>query len=203
MIWKWDFLVWFSNSMQEKKTQRTSSMFTDSKQVKMMHYWQSSYGMLHSWQKNATTYTRSGGTKECYVLCYPQNCVIHTLPPLLFILQQNTLNHHPLNDKQNLESNFLEAPQSKVWWVAQKKWTLLSSTCTKEKWVCTPHHRIYIYRGARSLFLQSSAAMRSHYIIMPQSPKIESHVTLFALRWEESFSTTLSPCFCTFWRKKK
>ena len=184
MIWKWDFLVWFSNSMQEKKTQRTSSMFTDSKQVKMMHYWQSSYGMLHSWQKNATNEQKN-------VMCYPQNCVIHTLPPLLFILQQNTLNHHPLNDKQNLESNFLEAPQSKVWWVAQKKGERCLAVHVLRKNGCV-HHRIYIYRGARSLFLQSSAAMRSHYIIMPQSPKIESHVTLFA-RWEESFSTTLPP----------
>ena len=109
----------------------------------MMHYWQSSYGMLHSWQKNATNEQKN-------VMCYPQNCVIHTLPPLLFILQQNTLNHHPLNDKQNLESNFLEAPQSKVWWVAQKKWTLLSSTCTKEKWVCTPQN-IHIPRSEVSL----------------------------------------------------
>ena len=44
-------------------------------------------------------------------MCYPQNCVIHTLPPLLFILcAKHTKPHHPQNDKQNLEStNFLEA----------------------------------------------------------------------------------------------
>ena len=184
------FLVWFSNSMQEKKTQRTSSMFTDSKQVKMMHYWQSSYGMLHSWQKNATNEQKN-------VMCYPQNCVIHTLPPLLFILcAKHTKPHHPQNDKQNLEStNFLEALVK------------FDESCKKVNvayWgkMGVYLHRIYIYRGAARSLFQSSAAMRSHYIIMPQSPKIESHVTLFA-RWEESSPPTSFSVLCTFWRKKK
>ena len=103
LLWNEMFLIWFLNSMQEEEDW-TSSMFTDSKQVKMMHYWQSSYGMLHSWQKNATNEQKN-------VMCYPQNCVIHTLPPLLFILcAKHTKPHHPQNDKQNLEStNFLEA----------------------------------------------------------------------------------------------
>ena len=77
-------LVWFSNSMQEKKTQRTSSMFTDSKQVKMMHYWQSSYGMLHSWQKNATTYTTRWNKRMlCSTMLPPK--LRHTYTPSLTI----------------------------------------------------------------------------------------------------------------------
>ena len=47
------------------------------KQVKMMHYWQSSYGMLHSWQKNATNEQKN-------VMCYPPK-LRHTYTPSLTI----------------------------------------------------------------------------------------------------------------------
>ena len=131
-------------------------------------------------------------------MCYPQNCVIHTLPPLLFILcAKHTKPHHPQNDKQNLEStNFLEAL------VKFDESCKKSERCLLRKNGCVLAHRIYIYRGAARSLFQSSAAMRSHYIIMPQSPKIESHVTLFA-RWEESSPPTSFSVLCTFWRKKK
>ena len=61
------------------------------KQVKMMHYWQSSYGMLHSWQNNANPTTKE---------CVPKTAsYIDSLPPTIFIY---CMYYHPQNDKQNL-----------------------------------------------------------------------------------------------------
>ena len=100
-------------------------------------------------------------------------------------------------DPSCLQSSLIDTRIDTKWIKIDKTWNHYEMNCSSSE----SRKKSVLWQGkngcvhlapSTTVFFSLSAAMRSHYIIMPQSPKIESHVTLFA-RWEESFSTPPSP----------